>query len=109
MGNIDYKKSHREKGLCLFCSNKAEPFSAYCKEHRETHRISSLKYKWANIYEIRKKDRKLKEKRILEGKCSHCGKPLDKGWTNRICANCSSNTFFLGRWVRIETIREKNK
>jgi len=109
MGDNNYKKTHREKGLCLFCSNKAEVFSVYCKKHRETHNVSSTKHKWRNIHKVRIKDRKIKEKRILDGKCPHCGKPLTEEGSLKTCSNCSSGVKFLGRWVRIETTREKNK
>jgi uncharacterized OB-fold protein len=69
-----WQESHRLRGLCLFCNNKALPGHSLCEKHLLSHNESN---------------RKMKENYVLEGKCPKCGGPLLED-ENRYCMVCQA-------------------
>jgi ssDNA-binding Zn-finger/Zn-ribbon topoisomerase 1 len=71
-------QEHVAQGLCSACNEPVEPGHSYCKRHlEENKRLARIS----------------KEKRLAQGRCKTCGRPLmDYDGVNKHCMLCSGNT-----------------
>lgn len=58
-----YKEAHKAAGLCIDCDEKATE-GVYCTEHAAKNRA---------------RVRRNAVRRVKEGLCLHCGRPVEKG------------------------------
>jgi DNA-directed RNA polymerase subunit RPC12/RpoP len=81
MGDNEYKRLHREMGLCQNCSNKAKYPNRLCENHIVTRMNTNIKTR--KVY---------KE----GGRCTRCSATLDNEVDNGFltCINCRHQTFY---------------
>ena len=87
MGNNEYKKKHREQGLCINCSRPSVPGRVKCATHLQTQSDATHRWQQENPDKAREAQGKKKKKRRESGRCINCGGPRDSG--NVTCSNCS--------------------
>jgi len=85
MGDISYKRSHREQGLCVYCSEYALPYHSRCEKHIRSHRSTQFGINHRNQVE-----------RLEKGLCPRCGG--ERTDNRKYCVNCREQT---GRRNRI--------
>jgi len=90
MGNLKYKRKHKESGLCLFCSLPAE-VGEYCFKHRETHK------KAHRIF-----NKKKRQEYLESGICTRCGNLLHEEMDaeHTKCLSCRENVPHLTKTYR---------
>jgi len=97
MGDQAYKQRHKAQGLCRECGRKAIPGESRCGLHNTNHRRQCKTWRENNVEKYREYGRQMLISRQREGRCKHCGKPLDpevdEGFKN--CVNCRLQLYRL--------------
>jgi len=91
MGDAAYKQRHRELGLCVECSKPALKNRTKCKRHLANNIVFSLKWRAANRKHYNKWQLEYKQKRIKDGRCRDCGRPMieeEQPGLYHTCMNC---------------------
>ncbi len=82
-----HRKTHKNNGLCVDCSDKNIDGSQYCKKHKDAQHLSQ-----------RKRDREWRLQKVNAGLCSDCGKnkPISG---KKLCEQCR-NAYYsrLEKW-----------
>ena len=90
MGDREYKRLHKEQGLCVNCSRKAFTNRTLCLIHREAHRETVKRYRVQNKDKIAKHNKDYRKKMAKNNRCTCCSAPLDpdidESYTH--CLNC---------------------
>lgn len=95
MGDAEYKRLHREKGLCVDCSEQAYPGRIRCVKCLELESVSSKKYYRKNRVELIQKGRESRKQRVANGECIRCGNDLDLDIDSGTkCQNCREGVFY---------------
>ncbi len=71
-----WRKGHKEQGLCTRCNNKAIANSVLCLFHLDKRRVYDRRYRQKNRELLTQKSRELSAIYLLEGRCYRCGAPL---------------------------------
>jgi len=95
MGNAEYKRRHREQGLCVDCSNKVFSDKTRCIECLYKRHLSRLKYYAKNRQLINSNSAKERIRRKKFGLCISCAnkkdEDVDEGYVE--CQNCRERLF----------------
>ena len=78
MGNNEYKKRHKDLGLCVDCSDKAV-YGTRCAKHTYNLMLSFRKHYYNNRKKFLDYAKKQRKQRIEAGQCPVCGTPNDNG------------------------------
>jgi hypothetical protein len=93
LGTAEYRKRHKEQGLCIECSHQAVPGRVRCVHCLLADRVRQRK----NYYKYHRKHLEKRRKeikyRIENHLCRSCGAPMLADWDTRECPNCSVRIF----------------
>jgi hypothetical protein len=90
MGDTAYKHLHKEKGMCLNCSQPALLNFDYCWRHLYTHHKSDKEWHRRNAEHQKIVQLERRKRYKLENRCVSCGMPLNE--ESRLgfqCINCA--------------------
>jgi hypothetical protein len=91
MGSAKYKENHKKRGLCIYCSEKAE-HGHFCNKHAYSHNMAARNYYKSHMVEEKLRHKKEKQERIKKGLCPCCGNDRDdKAFAQ--CINCRIHLF----------------
>ena len=92
MRRLEFKRSHKAKGLCYDCSEPVYRGGTRCFKHTLSHRDAQHKYyvKHRELYAGYYK--KLKERRVEKNRCYACGGPMDSDKLVT-CVNCREHIY----------------
>jgi hypothetical protein len=80
---------------CNRCTKEAVPGFASCDRCLWTHNEAQMRYSVINKKKLRIKSQEKKWRRVSEGRCHSCGKPLDLDADGAVCCvNCNERIFF---------------
>ena len=96
MGDNQYKKRHREQGLCTDCSNPVMPGCIRCVEclcgNAKAKKIETIENREKLNYRVAKRRAMFRK----SGRCTKCGAVLDpdidEGFIT--CQNCREGIFY---------------
>ena len=78
-------------GICVDCSQPAEPDRVRCSKCLFSNNKAAKKYSTLHPDRYIIINRNKKQKRIMEGRCRTCGRPLDPDADAEFeCCNCST-------------------
>ena len=86
-----YRAWHQKEGLCRDCPKDISPGSIFCPSCLYKKNKRDRRYYEEHREYLLKKRRFIHNRRILEGKCPRCGKPLSDEET-RYCFACVIGT-----------------
>ena len=91
--NLDSQKhfeKYRKQQLCYRCGMKATPGYAFCANCSYKDNFRERKYRQENREFLSPCGRKVKQKRLKEGRCYKCGAPLMED-ESKYCFACTCN------------------
>ena len=96
MGNAEYKRKHREQGLCIDCSRIACPGTIRCLEHLYVRAAIQQDYYRRHRQLLCNNSKKDRQQRKKFGLCIKCGNERDEDIDNNLvsCQNCREGLFF---------------